>query len=84
MLLELGMPNLLVSYATAMSKRVLRIVLLSLALWGLPILGSGQEADRSSRVILVAGATGSQGGAVARELVRRGYSVRGLTRTPDS
>ncbi len=67
-----------------MSKRVLRIVLLSLALWGLPILSSGQEADRSSRVILVAGATGTQGGAVARELVGRGYTVRGLTRSPDS
>ena len=67
-----------------MSKRVLRIAFLSLALSGLPSLGSGQEADRSSRVILVSGATGTQGGAVARELVSRGYTVRGLTRNPDS
>jgi uncharacterized protein YbjT (DUF2867 family) len=43
-----------------------------------------QAADRSSRIILVAGATGTQGGAVARELAARGYKVRGLTRTPDS
>jgi len=67
-----------------MSKRILRIVFLSLALLGLPQLGSAQEADRSSRVILVSGATGTQGGAVARELVSRGYTVRGLTRNPDS
>ncbi len=44
---------------------------------------SAQE-DRSSRVILVSGATGTQGGAVARELNARGYRVRGLTRNPDS
>ena len=36
------------------------------------------------RTILVTGATGTQGGAVARELIRRGYSVRGLTRNPRS
>ena len=35
-------------------------------------------------VILVTGATGTQGGAVARELLERGYSVRGLTRNPGS
>ena len=43
-----------------------------------------QEPDRGSRVILVSGATGTQGGAVARELARRGYTVHGLTRNPDS
>ena len=67
-----------------MSNRVLRSVFLSLALWVLPILSFGQQADRSSRVILVSGATGTQGGAVARELVDRGYSVRGLSRSPGS
>ena len=36
------------------------------------------------KVILVAGATGTQGGAVARELLDRGYAVRGLTRSPAS
>jgi uncharacterized protein YbjT (DUF2867 family) len=43
-----------------------------------------QEINRGARVILVAGATGTQGGAVARELAARGYRVRGLTRNPDS
>lgn len=84
MLLRLGRWNLLVKQATAMNNRSLGIVLLSLALWVLPIVGSGQDVDRSSRVILVSGATGTQGGAVARELVSRGYTVRGLTRSPDS
>ncbi len=34
--------------------------------------------------VLVVGATGQQGGAVAREWLRRGYEVRGLTRNPSS
>lgn len=66
----------------------------------LPILFSvaaceqGNDADISARnaaagnnpdkLILVSGATGRQGGAVARELLARGYRVRGLTRNPDS
>ncbi len=37
-----------------------------------------------NRTILVLGATGQQGGAVARHLLRAGWSVRGLTRTPGS
>ncbi|MEV6133338.1 NmrA/HSCARG family protein [Streptomyces violaceusniger] len=36
------------------------------------------------RTILVLGATGNQGGSVARELLRRGRPVRGLTRDPHS
>jgi uncharacterized protein YbjT (DUF2867 family) len=36
----------------------------------------------SSREILVAGATGQQGGAVAQSLLRRGFTVRGLSRDP--
>lgn len=36
----------------------------------------------SSPLILVTGATGTQGGAVARELLDRGFRVRGLTRNP--
>jgi uncharacterized protein YbjT (DUF2867 family) len=35
-------------------------------------------------LILVSGATGTQGGAVARELLNRGYRVRALTRDPAS
>ena len=41
-------------------------------------------ADRQDveRVVLVVGATGKQGGAVARSLLDRGFQVRGLTRNP--
>ncbi|BAV51823.1 NmrA family protein [Mesorhizobium loti] len=38
----------------------------------------------SKRSILVAGATGQQGGAVARALLSRGHRVKALTRKPDS
>ena len=34
--------------------------------------------------ILVTGITGQQGGAVARELLARGFRVKGMTRKPDS
>lgn len=34
--------------------------------------------------VLVTGATGQQGGALARHLLRRGYQVLALTRNPDS
>ena len=37
-----------------------------------------------TRVILVTGATGHQGGAVARELLTRQHTVRAMTRKPDS
>jgi len=41
-------------------------------------------ADRQNmeRLILVCGATGSQGGAVARSLLDRRFRVRALTRDP--
>jgi uncharacterized protein YbjT (DUF2867 family) len=41
------------------------------------------EDSPAKRMILVTGATGTQGGAVARELIQRGYRVRALTRSPD-
>jgi uncharacterized protein YbjT (DUF2867 family) len=37
-----------------------------------------------SKMILVSGATGQQGGSVARELLARGYRVRAMTRKPQS
>ena len=43
-----------------------------------------EQAPNNGKVILVTGATGTQGGAVARELLKRGYVVRGLTRNPES
>jgi len=41
--------------------------------------GGGNEG----RLILVSGATGQQGGSVARNLLERGFGVRALTRDPD-
>lgn len=38
----------------------------------------------SKLTILVTGATGQQGGAVARKLLAQGHTVRALTRNPDS
>ena len=65
-----------------------------LLLFSVAACGNGNEADTSAtktaasansdKLILVSGATGRQGGAVARELLSRGYRVRGLTRNPDS
>jgi uncharacterized protein YbjT (DUF2867 family) len=40
--------------------------------------------DKNRDIILVTGATGNQGGAVARHLLKSGYKVRTLTRKPDS
>jgi len=37
-----------------------------------------------NRIILVTGATGKQGGAVARHLLQEGWMVRAFTRKPDS
>jgi uncharacterized protein YbjT (DUF2867 family) len=41
--------------------------------------GGGNEG----RLILVSGATGQQGGSVARSLLERGFGVRALTRDPE-
>lgn len=38
----------------------------------------------SEKVILISGATGSQGGAVARHLAGKGFKLRAMTRKPDS
>ncbi len=49
-----------------------------------PHTTEGFIGEDDYRLILVTGATGTQGGAVARELLERGYAVRGLTRDPQS
>ena len=41
------------------------------------------EQNFEQKVFLVTGATGRQGGAVARQLLKRGHSVRTLTRDPN-
>lgn len=39
--------------------------------------------DKKKDIILVTGATGKQGGAVARRLLAKGYRVRAMTRKPE-
>jgi len=40
--------------------------------------------SNDGKIILVTGATGQQGGAVAKNLLDKGWAVRALTRNPDS
>jgi uncharacterized protein YbjT (DUF2867 family) len=67
-----------------------RLFVVVVGIFALLIVGacSNVSSDDSEtpvpRVILVVGATGTQGGAVARELLQRGFSVRGLSRNPNS
>ena len=42
-----------------------------------------QDGGDEGRMVLVAGATGKQGGAVARSVLDRGFRVRALTRDPE-
>jgi uncharacterized protein YbjT (DUF2867 family) len=41
------------------------------------------KRSNDKRLILVTGATGKQGGAVVRHLLKKGYAIRALTRDPD-
>ncbi len=43
-----------------------------------------EPVQTGGKLVLVTGATGRQGGAVARALLEKGYRVRGMTRNPDS
>jgi uncharacterized protein YbjT (DUF2867 family) len=47
------------------------------------ISSKGDFMKHSDKVILVTGATGKQGGSVARHLLSDGWKVRALTRNPD-
>lgn len=38
----------------------------------------------TNRLVLVTGATGQQGGAVAKELLKKGFTVKAMTRKPES
>ncbi len=40
--------------------------------------------DKRDKVVLVTGSTGTQGGAVARQLLANGWNVRALTRSASS
>jgi uncharacterized protein YbjT (DUF2867 family) len=40
--------------------------------------------NKARDIILVTGATGNQGGAIARQLLSKGYRVRAMTRNPQS
>ena len=39
--------------------------------------------DKARDIILITGATGNQGGAIARQLLADGYRVRAMTRDPE-
>ncbi|MBT7952051.1 MAG: NmrA/HSCARG family protein [Gammaproteobacteria bacterium] len=45
---------------------------------------SAKVAAETEKIILVTGATGRQGGAVAAALLKTGFKVRGLSRNPES
>jgi len=67
-------------------KNFLFMLAIAAAMWISGCSGSdkSQPSSGSEKIILVTGATGTQGGTVARELLDRGYAVRGLTRNPAS
>ena len=66
----------------------MRLYSLALAMLGSAVMMAAcidvSTPDPDARTILVTGVTGTQGGAVARELISRGYNVRGLSRNPES
>jgi uncharacterized protein YbjT (DUF2867 family) len=73
------------AYDAIMRNKLITLILLS-AIVGSACSDSSNtvQTERKGKTILVTGATGTQGGAVARELLSRGYIVRGLSRNPDS
>jgi uncharacterized protein YbjT (DUF2867 family) len=66
-------------------RSFLKIVLNTLALvLGFFVFNSSSLAANSDRLILVSGATGTQGGATVRALLEKGFAVRAMTRNPGS
>ncbi len=68
-------------------SRHIRVALACIALSGAaacdaPVL-TPKAGGEGAGPILVIGATGRQGGAVARELIARGHGIRAMTRNPD-
>ncbi len=64
---------------------LLMIASIGLMAWFSEPPGQSTAAESANKPlkILVAGATGRQGGAVADQLLSRGHKVRGMTRKPD-
>lgn len=60
------------------------LCLILISLLAVACSDSNSPPPDARRTVLVTGATGTQGGAVAWELAKRGYSVRGLTRNSGS
>jgi uncharacterized protein YbjT (DUF2867 family) len=48
------------------------------------LLGKKEKNEMENKNVLVFGATGNIGGAATRELLKRGWQVRAVSRTPDS
>ena len=69
--------------ATCPVRRRLALSLFAAGLLTVAPAGAFDPTSQTDIVtVLVVGATGQQGGAVAREWLRLGYQVRGLTRNP--
>ena len=64
--------------------RFASLILAAGLLFGGPANAFDPYSQTEIMTVLVVGATGQQGGAVAREWLRRGYQVKGLTRNPSS
>lgn len=65
-----------------MPRSTLALILIALLSTCFPAAAAADA--ESKQTVLVVGATGRQGGAVVKELLARGYRVRGLTRSPVS
>src|SRR6202043_3330699 len=72
------------SYHPALRQRCRLSLLLRADTGPSPVKNKRSRHMSTERRVLVTGATGQQGGAVARALLARGHRVKALTRKPDS